>query len=74
MSTASNRLTAYLAAEIAVLSGQSFSMAGRTLTRTNLGEIRKGIAELRREVQHESMAASGRDGRYAVADFSRGVN
>lgn len=74
MSTATDRLAAYLAAEAAVLQGQAISLSGRTLTRANLVEIRKGIAELRREVQQEVMAASGRDGRYAVADFSRGVN
>jgi len=74
MSTASDRLAAYLAAEVSVLKGQSFSMAGRALTLANLAEIRKGIAELRREVQQETMTTAGRDSRYAVADFSRGVS
>lgn len=73
MSTATDRLDAYLAAETAVLKGQSFSLAGRALTLANLSEIRKGIAELRREVQGEVMTTAGRDGRYTVADFSRGV-
>jgi len=37
------RLQEYLDAEAAILAGQSFSIAGRTLTRANLGDVQKGI-------------------------------
>lgn len=37
------QLAAYLAAETAVLAGQSYSINGRTLTRANLNEIQQGI-------------------------------
>lgn len=37
------RLTAYMAAEQAVLSNQSYSIGGRAMTRANLREIRDGI-------------------------------
>ncbi|MCS4508899.1 DUF6148 family protein [Xylophilus ampelinus] len=38
------QLNAYLAAETAVLSGQSYEIAGRRLTRANLADIQQGIA------------------------------
>jgi len=38
------KLSAYLAAEDAVLSGQSYTIAGRSLTRADLAHIRSGIA------------------------------
>jgi hypothetical protein len=37
------QLAAYLAAETAVLLGQSYTIAGRSLTRANLKDIREGI-------------------------------
>lgn len=37
------QLDAYLAAETAVLSGQSYEINGRRLTRANLADIQKGI-------------------------------
>lgn len=37
------QLDAYLAAETAVLSGQSYEIAGRKLTRADLGTIQKGV-------------------------------
>ena len=42
----STRLTAYIAAEAAVLKGQSYSVGNRTLTRADLVEIRKAITNL----------------------------
>lgn len=71
MLTASQRLQAYLDAEAAVLRGQSWTMGGQTLTRADLAQIRRGIAELQVQVQRETLRASGRESRYAVADFSR---
>lgn len=41
---ASARLARYLAAEEAVLSGQSYKFADRELTRANLKEVRDGIS------------------------------
>ena len=37
------KLDEYLAAETAVLSSQSYTIGGRSLTRANLTEIRKGM-------------------------------
>lgn len=37
------QLDAYLAAETAVLSGQSYEIAGRKLTRADLGAIQEGV-------------------------------
>lgn len=37
------QLASYLAAETAVLSGQSYEIAGRKLSRANLAEIQAGI-------------------------------
>ncbi len=48
---AESRLTEYLSAESAVLSGQSYSVQGRALTRANLREIREGIAYWDAKVQ-----------------------
>ena len=38
------QLASYLAAESAVLAGQSYELNGRKLTRANLAEIQSGIA------------------------------
>ena len=40
---AKERLAAYYAAEEAALAGQSYTIGGRSLSRQNLAEIRKGI-------------------------------
>lgn len=45
------RLDAYLAAELAVLSGQEYEIAGRRLRRADLREIRAGVAHWNRQVQ-----------------------
>jgi hypothetical protein len=44
LAQAEAKLAAYMAAEDAVLTGQSYSISGRQLTRADLSEIRKGIA------------------------------
>ena len=43
LAQAEAKLTAYLEAETKILSGQSYTFHGRTLTRANLAEIRAGI-------------------------------
>ncbi len=49
------RLANYLAAEAKVLRNQSATLAdGRSVTRANLAEIRKGIQDLRNELASAS--------------------
>lgn len=43
LAIAQARLTEYLNAEAAVLTGQSYQIAGRALTRADLEDIQKGI-------------------------------
>jgi hypothetical protein len=68
MSTATQMRDLYIAAEKAVLRGQSFSMGGRTLTMADLEKIRAGRKEWEARVADE---ASGRQGplRYSVGHF-----
>ena len=54
MSTATDMLASYLAAEATVLSGQTVQFNGRTVTTENLAEIRKGRVEWERRVAAES--------------------
>lgn len=60
------RLDAYLAAEIKVLAGQSYEIAGRKMTRADLAEIRAGIAECNEQLANLSSRASGRTRAYTV--------
>lgn len=70
MSTATEMLAAYIAAEAAVLQGQAITVAGRSLTRSNLAEIRHGRAEWQRAVTAEQVAAAGHStSRFSQADF-----
>lgn len=43
LAQAEAQLNAYLAAETAVLAGQSYEIAGRSLRRADLAEIQQGI-------------------------------
>lgn len=65
LAQAQAQLDAYLAAETAVLSGQSYEIAGRKLTRANLGDIQTGITLWNQRVQALAARASG--GRRAIA-------
>ena len=69
MSTASDMVAAYTAAELAVLKGQSYTIAGRSLTRANLPEIRAGRREWEAKQASERARAMGRSPLYSVADF-----
>lgn len=60
LSQAQTQLTAYLAAETAVLTGQSYEIAGRRLQRANLIEIQAGIKLWSDRVTGLTNAASGR--------------
>lgn len=44
LAQAEAQLASYLEAETAVLSGQAYSIGGRSLTRANLAQIREGIS------------------------------
>ena len=71
MTTATDMLSRYIAAETVVLSGQRFRMGERELTRADLSEIRAGRREWEHKVAAEAAASStGRgDPRVALADF-----
>lgn len=67
MSTASDLLAKYLAAEMAILDGQSFKMGDRMLTMADLNTVRDERARLERRVQAESNSSTAR---YQLADLS----
>jgi hypothetical protein len=70
MSQATDMRDAYVAAELAVLKGQSFRFGERQLTRADLVEIRAGRKEWERRVLDEAAAVAGRRGlNYSVASF-----
>jgi len=71
MSTATDMLASYLAAEAAVLSGKTVQFNGRTLTSENLSEIRKGRIEWERRVAAETGGGGPTIGglSYSVARF-----
>lgn len=54
------QLQAYLDAELAVLSGQSYSIAGRSLTRANLADIQNGVKTWSSKVQELQNSVGGR--------------
>lgn len=54
LAQAESKLTTWLAAEDAVAEGQSYSIAGRTLTRANLADIREAITHWDRRVKQLS--------------------
>lgn len=60
LAQAQTQLAAYLAAETAVLSGQRYEIAGRSLTRANLGEIQTGINTWNQRVATLTRQSSGR--------------
>lgn len=60
LATASARLDAYLAAEVAVLGGQSYKIGERELKRADLSEIRAGVEYWNSWVKRLSARASGR--------------
>jgi hypothetical protein len=68
MSTASDLLALYLAAEAKILAGQSTRMGDRMLTMADLDSVRAERRALERRVQGEG---SGQVARHQLADFSR---
>ena len=72
MSTATDMLAAYIAAETQVLQGQSVSFGGRLWTLADLAEIRRGRKDWERRVQAETRTDSGGGSiRHQLADFSQ---
>lgn len=58
--TAEARLQEYLDAESKVLTGQSYTLQGRSLTRANLSEIREGISTWDQRCKELSAKLGGR--------------
>jgi len=73
MSTATDMLAAYMAAEAAILSGKTVTVNGRTLAQENLLEVRRGRQEWERRVAAEQGGAATTVGGlgYAVANFGQ---
>jgi len=62
------RLDAWLEADAAVSQSQSYSIAGRSLTRANAAEIRNNIDYWQRKVSQLSRGGSGARVRYGVPE------
>lgn len=60
LAQAQAQLTAYLAAETAVLQGQAYEIAGRRMTRADLEAIQKGITAWNDRVSQLTVQAAGR--------------
>lgn len=60
LAQAQAQLDAYLAAETSVLAGQSYTIAGRSLTRADLRSIQAGVALWNQRVTQLSNSAAGR--------------
>lgn len=60
LAQAEAQLALYLAAEAAVLTGQSYEIAGRKLTRANLEEVRSGVETWNARVVNLAAASQGR--------------
>ena len=71
MSTASDLLALYIAAEEKILAGQAVTLGDLQLTMANLAEVRKERQNIERRVAAESRQASGLGGpSVSLADFS----
>lgn len=71
MSTATDLLALYLAAEAKILGGQSYVIGDRHLTRADLAEVRRERKDLERRVASETRVSAGDAGpRHQLADFS----
>lgn len=59
LAQAKEQLQAYLDASLAVANGQSYSIAGRSLTRANLPEINKAIDKWEAKVKELTRGSGG---------------
>lgn len=62
---AKERLSAYYEAELAILSGQSYTIGTRSLTRANLAFVRDQIDSLETQVEELKSMAEGKGRRRA---------
>lgn len=69
MSTATDMVALYIAAEKAVLEGKQFSLKGKSLSREDLSNIIEGRKEWEARVRAETSKVSGGSSLYSVADF-----
>lgn len=71
MTIATELLSQYIAAESAILQGQSVRFNDRILTRANLIEVQQGRREWQRAVDAENRIASGGTSvRFQTAEFT----
>jgi len=70
MSEATDMQALYIAAEKAVLKGQSYSINDRTMTRADLKEIQAGRKEWERKVSAEQAASAGASSTFSLANFA----
>ena len=68
MSTASDLLALYIAAEMQILGGQSYRFGERMLTMADLGMVQQERARLERRVQGET---NGGSARHQLASFNQ---
>jgi hypothetical protein len=71
MSTATDMLALYLAAETAVLKGQTFRLGDKQVTFADLSMIQSGRREWELKVRGETDIARGRTPGVALADFNQ---
>jgi len=65
------RLNAYYDAELAVLSGQSYRIGSREMTRADLGVIRQTISDLENQIDELQSIKDGRERRAAFRIIPR---
>ena len=66
LAQAQAHLDAWLAADLAVAQGQSYTIGTRTLTRANVVEVRNNVMHWQRQVQILSRGGGGMRVRYGV--------
>ena len=70
MSTATDMLALYIAAEKAVLTNKSYTLNGVSVGRENLPDIRAGRKEWEQKVNSESATTQGGSSLHSVASFN----
>lgn len=73
LNRAKERLNAYYEAELKVLAGQEYRMGTKSLTRADLGEIRRAIANLEDLVAELEAQAAGKGRRKVFGIIPRDV-
>ena len=66
LATAQTHLDAWTAADLAVSTGQAYSIGGRSLTRASAGEIREQLTYWQRIVDRLTAVAAGNSGNASV--------